>query len=99
MSAVKKRKIPSPEYKAKIGLEAIHGVKTINQIAQEYGVHPVQVGQYKKQIQAQAGQLFEGKRGPKPVNEHSEPERLYSEIGKLKMELDWLKKKSGLSQP
>jgi transposase-like protein len=98
MSEVKKRKIPSPEYKAKIGLEAIHGVKTINQIAQEYGVHPVQVGQYKKQIQAQAGQLFEGKRGPKPVNEHSEPERLYSEIGKLKMELDWLKKKSGLSQ-
>ena len=99
MSEVKKRKIPSPEYKAKIGLEAIHGVKTINQIAQEYGVHPVQVGQYKKQIQAQAGQLFEGKRGPKPVNEHSEPERLYSEIGKLKMELDWLKKKSGLSRP
>ncbi len=42
--------------------------------------------------------MFEGKRGPKPVNEHSEPERLYSEIGKLKMELDWLKKKSGLSQ-
>lgn len=40
----------------------------------------------------QASQLFEGKRGSKPVNEHSEPERLYSAIGKLKMELDWLKK-------
>lgn len=38
------------------------------------------------------------KRGPKPVNEHAEPERLYSEIGKLKMELDWLKKRSGVSQ-
>jgi transposase len=70
-------------------------VKTINEIAQEYGVHPVQVGQYKKQILAQAGQLFEARRGPKPVSEHSEPERLYSEIGKLKMELDWLKKSQG----
>jgi hypothetical protein len=39
-----------------------------------------------------ASTLFEGKRDPKPVSEHSEPERLYSEIGKLKMELDWLKK-------
>ena len=95
MSEAKKRKIPSPDYKAKIGLEAIRGVKTINQIAQEYGVHPVQVGQYKKQILAEASQLFEGKRGPKPISEHSEPERLYSEIGKLKMELDWLKKSPG----
>jgi len=97
MSEAKKRKIPSPEHKAKIGLEAIRGVKTINQIAQEYGVHPVQVGQYKRQILTEASHLFEGKRGPKPVNEQSDPERLYSEIGKLKMDLDWLKKKSGLS--
>ena len=41
--------------------------------------------------------LFEGKRGPKAVDAQSEPERLYSEIGRLKMELDWLKKKSGMS--
>ncbi len=64
-SEAKKRKIHGPEYKAKIGLEAVRGVKTINEIAQEYGVHPVQVGQYKKQILAQASQLFLGKRGPK----------------------------------
>jgi transposase-like protein len=83
---------------AKVGLEAVRGVKTINQIAQEHGVHPVQVGQWKKEILERAGTLFEGKRGPKPVNEYSDPERLYGEIGKLKMELDWLKKKSGLSQ-
>src|SRR4051812_32902976 len=99
MSEAKKRKVHGPDYKAKVGLEAIRGVKTINQIAQEYGVHPVQVGQWKKEIQEQASKLFLGKRGPKPVTEHSEPDRLYSEIGKLKMELDWLKKKSGLSQP
>ena len=93
-----KRKIFGAEFKAKVGLEAIHGVKTINQIAQDHGVHPVQVGQWKKEILERAGSLFEGKRGPKAVNEHSEPERLYGEIGKLKMGLDWLKKKSGLSQ-
>ena len=99
MGEAKKRKVHGADYKAKVGLEAIRGVKTINQIAQEFGVHPVQVGQWKKEIQEQASKLFEGKRGPKAMNEHSEPERLYSEIGKLKMELDWLKKKSGMSLP
>ena len=99
MSETKKRKVHTAEFKAKVGLEALRGVKTINQIGQEYGVHPVQVGQWKKEIQAQASTLFEGKRGPKPLVAHSEPERLYSEIGKLKMELDWLKKKSGISLP
>jgi transposase-like protein len=99
MSEAKKRKVHSPEFKAKVGLEALRGLKTINEIGQEYGVHPVQVGQWKKEIQAQASTLFEGKRGPKPLAAHREPELLYSEIGKLKMELDWLKKKSGISLP
>jgi transposase len=97
MSEAKKRKLHAPEFKAKIGLEALRGVKTINEIGQEYGVHPVQVGQWKKEIQEQAKTLFECKRGPKPTAAHQEPERLYSEIGRLKMELDWLKKKSGIS--
>jgi len=83
--------------KAKVGLEGLRGAKTINEIGQEYGVHSVQVGQWKKEIQVQAKTLFEGKRGPKPIAAHREPELLYSEIGKLKVELDWLKKKSGIS--
>ena len=97
MSEVKKRNVYTPEFKAKVGLEAIRGVKTINQIGQERGVHPVQVSQWKNEILEQASRLFEGKRGPKSAQETDEPERLYSEIGRLKMELDWLKKKSGLS--
>ena len=97
MSTIKKRKVHSPEFKAKVGLEALKGEKTINEIGQAHGVHPVQVGQWKKAIQEQASSLFESKRGPKPVAEHQRPEQLYSEIGKLKMELDWLKKKSGIS--
>lgn len=96
MSEAKKRKVHAPEFKAKVGLEALRGVRTINEIGLEYGVHPVQVGQWKKEIQEQAKTLFEGKRGPKPMADHQEPDRLYSEIGRLKVELDWLKKKSGI---
>jgi transposase-like protein len=101
MSNTKKRKVHSAEFKAKVGLEAVKEIKTINEIGQTYGVHPVQVRQWKKAIQDQAKSLFEGKRGPKPdpLPEHQDPERLYSEVGKLKMELDWLKKKSGISLP
>ena len=99
MSEPKKRKVHTPEFKAKVGLEALRGVKTTNQIGQDYDVHPMQIGLWKKEIQAQAKTLFEGKRGPQPVAAHREPELLYSEIGKLNMELDWLKKKSGISLP
>jgi len=99
MSEVKKRKVHTAEFKAKVGLEALRGAKTINEIGLAYGVHPVQVGQWKKEIQEQAKTLFEGKRGPKPMADHQEPDRLYSEIGRLKVELDWLKKKSGICLP
>ena len=99
MSETKKRKVHLPEFKAKVGLEAVRGVMKINEIGQAHGVQPVQVSQGKKEIQEQAKTLFEGKRGPQPVAAHSAPDRLYSEIGRLKMELDWLKKKSGISLP
>jgi transposase len=95
MTESKKRKFHPPEFKAKVGLEAIGGMKTVNQIAQEYGVHPVQIGQWKREIQDQAKILFEGKRGPQPVSAESAPDRLYGEIGRLKMELVWLKKSPG----
>jgi len=95
MTESKKRRVHPPEFKAKVGLEALGGMKTINQIAQEHGVHPIQVGQWKREIQAQAKSLFEGKRGPQPVSAESAPDRLYGEIGRLKMELDWLKKSLG----
>jgi transposase-like protein len=98
MSEAKKRKVHTPEFKAKVGLEALRGQKTVNEIGQEYGVHPVTVGQWKKEIKEQAKTLFEGKRGPRPIDAHREPELLFSEIGKLKVELDWLKKKSGISR-
>ena len=93
----KKRKVFTGEIKAKVALEAIRGVKTVNEIAQDFGVHPTQVGQWKRELQEQAAGLFEVKRGVRPVDQSASPDRLYSEIGRLKMELDWLKKKSGIS--
>jgi len=95
MAEGKKRKVHSAEFRAKVGLEAVRGVKTINELGQRYEVHPVLVGQWKREILERAGTLFEGRRGPKVVA-RAEEDRLYEEIGRLKMELDWLKKKSAL---
>ena len=96
MSEGKKRKVHKSEFKAKVGLEAVRGLKTISEIAQMYGVHPVLVGQWKKEILESASVLFETRRGPKPSKENKgDEDRLYGEIGRLKMEVDWLKKKLG----
>lgn len=67
MSETKKCNVHLPEFKAKVALEAVRGVMTINEIGQAYGVHSVQVSPWKKEIQEQAKTLFEGKRGPQPV--------------------------------
>ena len=83
--------------KAKIALEAVKGTKTVNEIAQEFGVHPTQVGLWKKALLEKAGQLFDVKLGTKAIDPQSNPERLYAKIGQLNMELEWLKKKSGIS--
>ena len=93
----KKRKILTCTQKAKISLEAVKEQKTVNEIAQEYGVHPTQIGLWKKVLLENASQLFEVKRSAKPLDPQSDPVRLYTKIGQLNMELDWLKKKSGIS--
>ena len=79
-----------------MALEAAKGLKTINEIGLEYGVHPTQVSQWKKDLLEQAGSLFEGKRGPKPVNAQRDPDRLYATIEQMNIEIEWLKKKSGI---
>jgi len=73
-------------------LEALKGTRTANEIALEYGVHPAQVSLWKKQLQENVGQVFDNKRGPKVANAGQENDRLFSKIGQLNMEVDWLKK-------
>ena len=89
------RKNHSAEFKAKVALEALKGDKTINEIA---GANQVVNGQqnWKKEAQAGLVELFSAKRGRKIQAEASDKEALYSQIGRLKVELDWLKKKSGI---
>jgi len=98
-----KRKIFSSAEKAKVALVAVKGIKTINEIAQEYGVYPTQVNQWKKELLDNVVSLFEWKRRPKPVNAQNDPDPSVRQacpeqvkgIGQLNMELDWLKKNLG----
>jgi len=79
-------------YKAKVALEAIKGLKTISEIASEYEVHPNQVSKWKRQLHDGLEDVFADPRRS-GHSEEKEKDRLYQEIGRLKVELDWLKKK------
>jgi len=87
-----KRKRYTGAFKAKVGLEALMGVKTVGQIAREYQVHPVQVTQWKGVIRDHLPELFEPAR---PAGEDSQEviHQLHAKIGQLAVETDWLKKK------
>ena len=89
----KQRRQFSTKFKFQVALEALKELKTINEIASEYEVHPTQVKQWKKQLQEGGTALF-SQRGQKEAEAQAENEaKLYEQIGRLKMELDWLKKK------
>jgi transposase-like protein len=90
------RKRYSADFKSKIALEAVKGTKTINEIASTHGLHPNQITQWKKQLLEELPMLFSDKRVKANKDQEALEERLYQQIGQLKVELDWLKKKSGL---
>ena len=87
-----KRKRYTGAFKAKVGLEALMGVKTVGQIAREYQVHPVQVTQWKAVIREHLPELFEPARTVSEVSEELVAQ-LHEKIGQLTVEADWLKKK------
>jgi len=92
-----KRRKHSAEFKAKVVLAALREDKTQNQLAGEFDLHPLQVGAWRRQAVEALPHLF-GVKLLKTEVEHAEQERrLYEKIGRLQTELDWLKKKSGLS--
>lgn len=78
--------------KAKVALAAVKGNKTVNEIAQEFGVHPTQVFLWKKALLENVGQLFGVKRGFKATDPQSDPERLYAKIGNSTGNWNGLKK-------
>lgn len=91
-----KRSTYSAEFKAKVALQAVRGKLTVNEIAKEFAVHPNQVTNWKKQLLDSVTNLFADGRAAKAESEQSEQlqAHLYQQIGQLKVELDWLKKKS-----
>jgi putative transposase len=87
----------SAEFKAKIALEAAKGLKTINEIASESGVHPTQIQQWKKQLLEELPEIFSSKSDRSSKDNEELTAQLYQQIGQLKVELDWVKKKAGFS--
>lgn len=84
----------SASFKAKIALEAIREAKTISQLASEYEVHPNQIRQWKKRLLTEASGIFATRREKEARNQEELETELYCQIGQLKVELDWLKKKA-----
>ncbi len=87
------RKLHEASTKARVALEAVKERETVAQIAQRFSVHPTQVNQWKRKLLEQAAELFERENGSRRI-EAFETTELYEQIGRLKMELDWLKKKA-----
>lgn len=88
-----KRKKHTKQFKAQVAFEAIRGVHTLSELAARFKVHPTLIGQWKRQLVENAPQLFErGHSGGVPDEERLTAP-LYQEIGRLKMEVDFLEKK------
>jgi putative transposase len=90
----RKRRQFSNQFKFTVALEATKGLKTINQIAGEYNVHPNQVSTWKRQLLADGSVVFDNSNDRVLQEQAVRETELYEQIGRLKMELEWLKKKA-----
>jgi transposase-like protein len=90
------RKQHSAAFKARVAIEAIRAEKTLSQLGSQYKVHPIQIAKWKKAALEQLPEVFVDGRKRKGEPSESGKDALYEEIGRLKVELDWLKKKMGM---
>ena len=86
----------SAEFKARVALEALKGHKTVNELASIYGVHPTQITHWKHRLQKEMPEIFSARRDKREHEQEALHAQLYQQIGQLKVELDWVKKKAGL---
>ena len=90
------RKQYNPKFKARVAIEAIRGEKTLSQLGSQFKVHPIQIAKWRKAALEQLPELFVDGRTRKGRTVEAESNALYEEIGRLKVELDWRKKKAGM---
>ena len=98
MKKKRERKQYSADLKAKIAVEAMKGQRTIQEIGSHYGIHPNQVTNWKRQLLEGATDIFSNGRVRAEEADEQLKAELYQQIGKLQVDLEWLKKKSGLSR-
>jgi len=84
------------QFKGRVALEAARGLKTMAALASEFEVHPAQIAKWKKQLLEGVADIFARHRERREQDEEDLKARLYEQIGRLQVELDWLKKKAGL---
>ena len=82
--------------RTRVALEAIRGERTVAEIAAMFGVHPNQISKWKKQALDELPKIFSGRYEKREMQGKELTDQLYQQIGQLKVELDWLKKKAGL---
>ena len=88
------RRSHSSAFKAKVAFEAMKKEKTIAQLSSEYGVHPNLINQWKRRVMQELPEMFSKKRSKQKQDTEELVSELYRQIGQLKVEVDWLKKKS-----
>jgi transposase len=93
MIMARKRRAFSAVFKAKVALDAIKGLKTSAELAKSHGVHATQIALWKKQLTDDASSIFEATSPRAEKADSPSEDELYAEIGKLKVQLEWLKKK------
>lgn len=94
MTMKRRRRVFGGAFRAKVALAAWKGDKTLSELASQFGVHANQVSAWRKELMDRAAELFEDRRVRKRDDEGATQEQLYEQIGRLKMEVEWLKKKS-----
>ena len=89
----KTRKRYSAKFKSKVALETLKEQQTLSELSNKYQIHPNQISQWKKQLVDEAQNLFSNKSNSSQKKQQQLEAQLYQQIGQLKVELDWLKKK------
>ena len=90
----KNRRRFNSEFKFRVALEAAKGQQTLSELASKYGLHPNQISQWKRQLLEGGADVFNRNGDKEAQAQNAEQSELYEQIGRLKMELEWLKKKA-----